>query len=116
MPVIVLLLVIYAPLAIMLLAWVVLCLRRQFKALQPVGLAALGLATANALFGAGIVAFDDLLLPPWRDPKILFFAVPLAMLLGVVAALEGAPKWLMVLVELASLPLLVLGFYAVEAV
>jgi hypothetical protein len=32
------------------------------------------------------------------------------MILGVVAAARGAPKWLMGLVELASVPLLVVGF------
>jgi len=116
MPWIVLLLVICAPLAIMLVAWVVLYLRRQFKALRPVGIAALGLASANALFGAGVVAYGVLPSPLLPDPKILFFAVPLAMLLGVVATLDGAPKWPMVLVELASVPLLVLSFYAIEAV
>jgi hypothetical protein len=100
----------------MFIAWIVLCLRRQFKTLRPIGWVAFGLATANALVGAFVVAYGDLLLPSWRNPTILFFLAPLAMLLGVVAAVDGAPKWLMALVELASVPILVLGLFAVAAV
>ena len=66
--------------------------------------------------GCRLVAYGDLLLPLWRNPTILFIVAPLTMLLGVVAAADGAPIWLMVLVELASIPLLVLGFFAVEEV
>lgn len=114
-----------APLAVMLIAWAILYRRREIERVRLIGLVALGLATANALFGAGIFAYYELrprgFLPPWQDPEILnlgllFFLVPAAMALGVVAAVRGAPKWLMGLVELSSVPLLLVGFAAVVAV
>jgi hypothetical protein len=38
------------------------------------------------------------------------------MIVGFVAAVRGAPKWLICLVEVASVPLLVVGFLATAAV
>jgi len=60
-------------------------------------------------------------LPPWLDPEILQFALlvllaPIGMILGVVAGVRGAPKWLVGIVEIASLPLLVVGMMAGSAV
>jgi hypothetical protein len=55
-------------------------------------------------------------LAPWKDPQTLslasLFALAAAvMIVGFVALAEEAPKWLVVLVELSSLPLLVVGLY-----
>ena len=121
----VVILLISTPLAVMLAAWVIVYRRREIKSVRLLGLVALGLATANALFAAGTFLYYDLrphgFLPPWEDPKILnlgllFFLTPVAMVLGVVAAVRGTPKWLMGLVELASVPLLLVGFAAVVSV
>jgi hypothetical protein len=38
------------------------------------------------------------------------------MILGVVAGVHGAPKWLIGIVEIASVPLLVVGLMAGSAV
>lgn len=112
------------PLAIMLVAWAILygCQRER---VLPIGFIALGVATANAIFASGIFSYYELrpagFLPPWHDPEILnlgllFLLAPVAMVLGVVAAVRGAPKWLMGLVELSSVPLLIVGLFAVAAV
>lgn len=109
----------------MLGAWVVLYRRQHAKTLLPIGFVALGFATANALLAAGTFAYYELrpsgFGPPWEDPEILhlallFLLAPVAMVLGFVAAVRGAPKWLMGLVELASVPLLVVGFFATMSV
>jgi hypothetical protein len=109
----------------MLGAWVVLYQRRQASTLLPIGFIALGFATANALLAAGTFAYYELrpsgFRPPWEDPEVLhlallFLLAPVAMVLGAVAAVRGAPKWLVGLVELASVPLLVVGFFATMAV
>jgi hypothetical protein len=41
---------------------------------------------------------------------MLFFLAPVGMIVGLVAAAYGAPKWLIIPLEIASLPLLVVGF------
>jgi hypothetical protein len=41
---------------------------------------------------------------------MLFFLAPVGMIVGLVAAAYGAPKWLIIPLEMASLPLLVVGF------
>jgi hypothetical protein len=41
---------------------------------------------------------------------------PIGMILGIVAGIQGAPKWLICVVEIASLPLLVVGIMAGAAV
>jgi hypothetical protein len=59
--------------------------------------------------------------PPWQDPEILqlgllFLLAPIGMILGVVAGVRGAPKWLIGIVEVASLPLFIVGIMAGSAV
>lgn len=87
---------------------------------------ALSILTANATFAAGTYAYYQVhppsaLLPPWKGPQILnfgllFLLAPIGMIVGGVAAARGTAKWLVWLVELASVPLLVLGFFASMAV
>jgi hypothetical protein len=60
-------------------------------------------------------------LPPWQDPQILTLSLlcllaPIGMILGVVAGVSGAPKWLICIVEIASVPLLVVGLMPGAAV
>jgi hypothetical protein len=59
-------------------------------------------------------------LPPWQDPEILqlgllFLLAPIGMIVGLVALVRGAPKWLIGIVEIASLPLFVVGIMAGSA-
>ena len=58
---------------------------------------------------------------PSQDPEILqlgllFLLAPIGMILGLVAGVRGAPKWLIGIVEVASLPLLIVGTMAGSAV
>jgi hypothetical protein len=103
-------LLMFTPLAVLLVAWVIVYRRRQVKTLRLVGVVALGLATANALFGASTFAYYAIRARPEASALgLLFLSTPFPMVLGVVAAVRGTPKWLMGLVELASVPLLVVG-------
>ena len=108
-----------SPLALMLAAWGVAFWRWHERRPKSIALIALLLATANAAYAAGIAAcyrFQASPLAPWKDPQTLslasLFALAAAvMIVGFVALAEEAPKWLVVLVELSSLPLLVIGLY-----
>ncbi len=87
---------------------------------------ALGIVTANAIFAASTYAYylvhpPSASLPPWKDPQILnfgllFLLAPIGMIVGGIAATRGTAKWLIWLLELASVPLLVIGFFAGMAV
>jgi hypothetical protein len=87
---------------------------------------ALGVASSNAALAAGTFLYYELrppshFVPPWQDPETLQLAMlgllaPVAMILGVVAVVVGAPKWLIGIVEIASVPLLVVGIMAGYAV
>jgi hypothetical protein len=89
-------------------------------------LIALSVVTANATFAAGTYFYYHLhppssSLPPWKDPQILnfgllFLLAPIGMIVGGIAATKGTSKWLIWLLELASAPLVVLGFFASMAV
>ena len=103
----------------MLAAWGVAFWRWHERRPKSIALIALLLATANAAYAAGIAAcyrFQASPSAPWKDPQTLslasLFALAAAvMIVGFVALAEEAPKWLVVLVELSSLPLLVVGLY-----
>lgn len=85
---------------------------------------ALGIVTANAALGAGTFLYYDFEpspQPPWQNLQILtlgllFFLAPIGMIVGFVAAARGTPKWLICIVEIASVPLLVVGVMASNAV
>jgi hypothetical protein len=89
---------------------------------HSLALLALGFASANAALACGTVLYYEFrpsshFLPPWQDREILnlgllFLLAPIAMILGVVAGVRGAPKWLIGIVEIASLPLFVVGVMA----
>jgi hypothetical protein len=93
---------------------------------HALALLALGIASANAALASGTFLYYQLrplshFLPPWQDPEILQLGLlsllaPIGMILGVVAGVRGAPKWLIGIVELASLPLFVVGIMAGSAV
>jgi hypothetical protein len=113
------------PLALAIAAWVGVCWVRDH---QRPGLAiiALSIVTANAMFAAGTYAYYRVYppspsLPPWKDPQILnvgllILLTPIGMIVGGVAATRGTSKWLILVLEVASIPLLVLGFFAGAAV
>jgi len=105
------------PLALTLFGWTRLYRTRT----QPntLALVALGIVTANAAFAAWTCLYYTLrptpYLPPWKDPEILNFGLlflfaPIGMILGAISAgRRNAPRWLIALMEIASLPLLLLG-------
>lgn len=109
------------PLVLTLIAWAKVYWKRQRQPLHALALVALGMASANATLAATTFLYYESRppsqLPPWQDPEILqlgllFLLAPIGMILGVVAGVCGAPKWLIVVVEIASVPLLVVGFMA----
>jgi hypothetical protein len=111
------------PILLTLASWIRIYSKRQRP--RPVALIALGVVTSNAALAAGTFLYYELRpspwQPPWKDPEILrlallFLLAPIGMILGLIAGLRGAPKWLICIVEIASLPLLVVGFFACAAV
>jgi hypothetical protein len=113
-----------APLVLTLAGWArVLWVWRE-RRLDSWGLTALIIATANAALAAayaGYYRFKPSSLPPWKDPQTLalgtfFITAPLAMTVGFVAVAFKASKWLIAIVEISSLPLLVVGLYAAASV
>lgn len=111
------------PFLLVLAAWTRLYRARQWP--KPIALIALGIVSANAALAAGTFLYYEFRppshLPPWEDPEILNLALlsllsPIGMIVGFVAAVRGAPKWLICIVEIASLPLLVVGVMASNAV
>lgn len=90
---------------------------------HALALLVLGIASANAALACGTFLYYDRaphFLPPWQNPEILqlsllFLLAPIGMILGLVAGVRGAPKWLIGIVEIASLPLFVVGIMAGSA-
>jgi hypothetical protein len=113
------------PLALTIAAWVGLSWVRTHQR-SRLAIIALSIVTANAMFAAGTYAYYRMhppspSLPPWKDPQILnfgllFLLAPIGMIVGGVAATRGTAKWLILVLEVASIPLLVLGFFASAAV
>lgn len=111
------------PLVIALAVWLY-WTRRNHK--HALALFALGLATANATFACLTFVYygfkpPSSSLPPWQDPEILQLALllllaPIAMVLGVVAGVRRAPRWLVGIVLVVSLPLFLVGIMAGSAV
>jgi hypothetical protein len=113
------------PLAVTIAAWVGLSRVRDHQRLR-VAIVALGIVTANAMFAAGTYAYYRVhppspSLPPRKDPQILNFGLlillaPIGMIVGGIAATRGTAKWLILVLEVTSIPLLLLGFLAGAAV
>jgi hypothetical protein len=114
------------PLLLILAAWMKLYWGRQRQWPNALALLALGIVSANAALAATTFLYYELkppshFLPPWQDPQILtlgllFLLAPIGMILGIVAGVHGAPKWLICIMEIASVPLLVVGIMAGSAV
>jgi hypothetical protein len=109
------------PFVLTLAAWAKLYWARQRQWPHPIALIALGIVSANAALAVGTFLYYDFRPspwpPPWEDPEILQFGLlillaPIGMIAGLFAAARGAPKWLIFAVEIASAPLLVIGFMA----
>jgi hypothetical protein len=111
------------PFVLTLYAWIK--VRQERQRPRAVALMALGIVTANAALAAGTFLRyqfrSSVRPPPWENPQVLTFGMlfllaPIGMIVGLVAALRGCPKWLICIVEIASVPLLMVGFLAVGAV
>ena len=113
------------PFFLMLAAWASVFSGRRQR-LGAAVLTALCVTSANAAFSAGLFLYyhckpPSPVLPPWQDPEVLSFGLlclfaPAGMILGFAAALRGAPKWLIFILEIASVPMLVVGLFASAAV
>jgi hypothetical protein len=114
------------PLALTLAAWGKVYWSRRLQRPRRLALVALSVVTANAMFATGTYFYYRLhppssSLPPWKDPQILnfgllFLLAPIGMIVGGIAGTKGTATWLIWLLELASVPLVVLGFFASMAV
>ena len=113
------------PALLMCMAWAAILVRIKRQSPTLLGAVALAVATANAALAAGIVLYYEARpasnLPPWKDPEImdlglLFLSAPIAMALAMWAGSRGAPKWLAWTIGLGSVPLMLIGFFAVGAV
>jgi hypothetical protein len=114
------------PLMLVLGAWLKLYLSRKAQPLHVLATVSLGITTANAMLAASTFLYYEHVktarfLPPWQDPETLIlgnliFLAPVSMFVGIVATGSGAPRWLVLMVLAASLPLLVIGFFAAVSV
>lgn len=119
-------LLICGPLVLMLAAWTKLYRARRQQWPDAFALLTLGIVSANSVFAAGTFLYYEFkapahFLPPWEDPAtlqigLLSLLAPVGMVLGAVAGVHGAPKWLVWVVEIASLPLFLVGFMAAVSV
>jgi hypothetical protein len=113
------------PLIASLWAWVNIYRARQVGSLRRVALIALGLVSINAALAACTSVYYGFRppppqTPPWESPEIatlglLFLLAPIGMIVGFFAVGRGTPKWLVCVVEIASVPLLLVGVMAVMA-
>ena len=114
------------PLALTFTAWAKLYCSRQRQWPDAFALLAFGIVSANTVLSAGTFLYyqfrpSSTFLPPWEDPEILTLGLlvllaPIGMILGAVASAHGAPKWLVCTMEIASVPLFVVGIMAGSAV
>jgi hypothetical protein len=109
----------YAPLVLILSAWIKLYYVRGQRWPRVLTLVTLGIVTANAVYCVGTVLYFEFRppsrwLPPWKDPETrllgeLFLLAPPGMILGGIAAARGAPKWVIWMAEIASVLLFMVG-------
>jgi hypothetical protein len=114
------------PLAITLYGWTRLRSAETRQAFGAISYWALGVSTFNSIFAAFTFIYYRLKppaspLPPWHDPltlnlALLFLLAPVAIILGIVAAVKAQPGWLIYVVEIASVPLFWIGLLACSSV
>lgn len=112
------------PLVFTFAAWTKLYRARQRGWPPLIGLVALSIVSANTIFAASSFFYyrsRPSSLPPWQDPEILtlallFFLAPIGMIIGFIAAAHGTQKWLIWLMEIASVPLFLVGLLACATV
>lgn len=109
-----------SPLALVLVAWLGVLWRWRLRHQAKLALIALGIATLNAVLAATTAIrykFQPSPLPPWKDPQTLDLAslallAFAAIIVGLIALVYKAPWWLVAVVELSSVPLLIVGVWA----
>jgi hypothetical protein len=114
------------PFLLVVIAWTKLYWSRQQQRPAAPALLALSIVSANASLAASTFLYFQFRAsppwrPPWEDPQILTLGLllllaPVGMVVGAVAGARGGPKWLICIVEIASVPLLVVGLMASGAV
>ena len=115
-----------APLVLIFLGWCSLALSYPLRRAKRLSLIALSIGSANAAFASGNYAYYRVhplaqFLPSWKDPQtlsygLLFLSAPAAIITGCLAIERAGPKPMLFLVILASVPLCILGLFAVGAV
>jgi hypothetical protein len=91
--------------------------------LRPIALIALAVTSVIAGYSAAVSIYYGLRptpssVPPWKDPfvldmALLFLLAPIAGVLGLIlAGKRAAPIWLIAVIEIASVPLFLLGIMA----
>ncbi len=113
------------PLVALLWAWASIVRTRKIRSLRRVVFVALGTVTINAVLAACTSAYYGFKpvpahTPPWESPEVATFGLllllaPIGMFVGLFAAGRGTPKWLFCVIEVASLPLVLIGLMAAMA-
>ena len=117
-------LMIEGPAGILAITWIgvlVTWKRTRPSKLMLVALAITSVAAAWAMPAYILYDSQTYDLPPWKDPEtldlgLLFLMAPVSAILAAVAAVRGAPKWLVAAVEIASIQLAFIGFMACGSV
>jgi hypothetical protein len=116
---------IFGPLLLILAAWIKLYMARKKSRPSTPALTALIIASANAAFAVRNFLHHHFkpgpYLPPWKDSEILnfgllFLTAPIGMIVAFIAALRGAQGWVTWMVEISSLLLLTIGFFAAASI
>lgn len=111
------------PLLLTIAAWLKICLARRNRWPSRIAITALTATSAVAIYSATVSIYYALRpvppsVPGWQDPFVLdmamlFFLAPVVGILGVVVAgKRAASAWLIAVIEIASLPLFLLGIMA----
>ena len=104
------------PLFLLVPLWV--SLVRHYRATKKITIAAIVCATIVAFRAASLyvrIARNPALRsePPWKginlDAALLGFIGPVAVIVGLIAAFKGARWWQVLLIELSSIPLTLIG-------
>ncbi len=111
------------PLAITVAAWIRFLMSKRDKTVHSPGFISLMMVSANTTFAAYLairytIYPVDSAAPPWENGEQmgfagLFFLAPIGMIVTAIGGFRGVSKWLVLLLELASLLLVVIGLGAV---
>jgi hypothetical protein len=116
--------IVFGPFALLAYAWWSLLIQPRNRRSPALTYVAFVLVSLNAAAAAGLFVISRIhpsTLPPWQDPinlraGLLLLTVPTGMLVALFAAVYGGPRRLLAILELASLPLFLIGLGAAVSV